>query len=801
MSRLILALFSLLLPGIVIGQGITLSGKVVDDLGQPLEYAGIELFLDSDSTLVSGSISNDKGLFELNNVPIGRYYLNVSYIGFTDKIISGVVVDETMTSLRVDDILLELSSHEMDQVVVSATQYSVKTKLDKKVIRINDEISSGTENAIDILEKSPSLSVDFEGQLTLRGNSNVTILIDGIPIVGDDNNVLSTMPVQTIDKIEIITNPSVKYRADGTAGIINILTKKSKINNLNILASAKVGTDNKYAANINALYKKNRYSFHGQLNYSDFEKYANSIRTRTLFNEKDTTYFRDDFKNRRYYDINNYIAIGNGLRFNNLNLFLNTKYGLFELYKEKNGLQQQWTESPATFHNLWNSNEGSIKWYYLENNLNIGYTSDDKKHTYDGVLFHAYEDGRDIYNTATYDVDEHVHKIGDEKRIQSRQDGVYRYYQMSGDYAYKLDSASTIEAGIFYKLMDRNHLYKQGVYDANRMAWDYAPALTNDISIAHNEYAGYLNYKQQISKLSYQVGLRVEIDDRTIDTDADGTKRTHMYRVTNLFPSLAASYRLSDVLTYRLSFSRRKKLPRPWQIVPYSYAQDKYVTFLGNVELKPEYAYKYETGLLIKAGKYSGDATLYLNDTTDEIWALTIIGEDKTSRSQVVNVDKHVAAGIEVDNTFRLSKALFINLGGSLYTNRYSGYIQNIATTNQNTAWSAKARINFKFLKDTQLSILSSYSSEYAYLQGKFDPYYFTNISIRRSFLGKKLSVSLAFNDILHTTRFNGRHWQWKDFDGYYSNRKRRFLLLGVTYNFNKYSFKNKAVKVKRGAL
>ena len=800
MSKLSNILLFMVFPYFFYAQETTINGSVLDDKNLPIEYASLELFTANYSTLVSGGISNAKGLFQLKEIPVGDYYLRVKFIGFKDKIVPDIVISGDKSIVYLKAIKLELNLTEIDEVVIEGKRASVQNKLDKRIIRINDELSDGTENAIEILEKAPSLSLDIDGNLLLRGNANVTILIDGVPVIGDDNNVLYTLPASTIDNIEIITNPSAKYQSDGTAGIINIKSKKSKVNNLNVLTNVRLGTDNKYAANVNALYKKNNYSFHGQLNYSDFENYANSFRTRTIFNDTDTVFFRDDYRNRRYKDINNYVAIGNGLNFKNLDLFLNTKYGLFELYKIKRGLQQQWTENPLVFNNLWNINDGSIKWNYLENTFNIQYTSEDKKHDLSLVLFHSYEDGRDIYNTITYDVDEQVNPIGDEQHVQSRQDGIYRYYQGRVDYALMLDSTSTIETGLFYRLMDRDRLYKQGEFNENENSFDYVQELTNDISISHSEYAGYVNYRKQKNRLEYQVGLRVEVDDREILTFSNQTERIFPFKATNLFPSLSASYQLNEKLTYRLSFSRRKKLPKPWQIVPYSYSQDNYVTFLGNAELKPEFAFKYETGLLIKAGKYSGEATLYVNDIKNEIWRLTSISENFISRTQLINVEKHIAAGLELDNTFKFNKTVFLNLGGSVYSNYFKGAIQGITGSNENIAWNVKARLNFKILKDTQLMLLSTYNSAYAYLSGSFEPYSFTNLSIRQHFFDKKMSVNLTFNDILRTNRF-ARNWEWVNFDGYYSNRRRRFILLGVSYNFNKYNFKDKSVKVKRGAL
>ena len=800
MSRSFRILLFMAFPYALFAQEVTISGRVLDDKNLPVEYASLELFETTDTTLVTGGITNKKGVFQLKNIAVGTYYLRVKFIGFEDKIISAIEVSKGQNKLRLNDITLVLSSIEMDEVIVETKRASVKNTLDKKIIRINEDISDGTENAIEILEKAPSLSLDIDGNLLMRGNANVTILIDGVPVIGDDNNVLSTLPASTIDNIEIITNPSAKYQSDGTAGIINIKSKKSKVDNLNVLTNVRVGTDNKYAANVNALYKKNKYSFHGQLNYSDFENYANSFRTRTIFNDTDTIFFRDDYKNRRYYDINNYVAIGNGLNFKNFNLFLNTKYGLFELYKIKRGLQQQWTENPLVFNNLWNINEGSIKWNYLENTFNLQYTSENGKRDLTLVLFHSYEDGRDIYNTTTYDLDEQVNQVGEERRIQSRQDGIYRYYQGQVDYAYTIDSTRTSETGLFYRLMDRDHLYKQGEFNTDENAYEFFQELTNDISISHSEYAGYVNYRKQKDRLEYQIGLRVEVDDRDITTFSNQTERTFPLNLMNVFPSVSASYKLNEKLTYRLSFSRRKKLPRPWQIVPYSYSQDNYITYLGNAELKPEFANKYETGLLIKTGKYSGEATLYLNDTNDEIWNLTTVGDDLISRFQLTNVDKHIAAGLELDNTIEFSKTVLLNLGGSVYSNYFRGAIQDIATTNENIAWNVKARLNFKILKDTQLMLLSTYSSEYAILQGSFAPYYFTNFSVRQHFFEKKMSVNITFNDILRTNLY-ARDWEWVNFDGNYANRRRQFILMGVTYNFNKYNFKDKSVKLKRGAL
>ena len=192
MSRSFRILLFMAFPYALFAQEVTISGRVLDDKNLPVEYASLELFETTDTTLVTGGITNKKGVFQLKNIPVGTYYLRVKFIGFEDKIIPSIEVSKGQSKLRLNDITLVLSSIEMDEVVVETKRASVKNTLDKKIIRINEDISDGTENAIEILEKAPSLSLDIDGNLLMRGNANVTILIDGVPIIGDDNNVLST---------------------------------------------------------------------------------------------------------------------------------------------------------------------------------------------------------------------------------------------------------------------------------------------------------------------------------------------------------------------------------------------------------------------------------------------------------------------------------------------------------------------------------------------------------------------------------------------------------------------------------
>lgn len=226
---------------------IKITGKIIDSLAnQPVEYANIVIYRTKDSSMVTGTISKPDGSFIIEGLRPGRYYIDINFIGYYKKKIGEIKLKPEATSIDMGVINLKRSDITLDEVQVAADRPTIEYKIDKKIINVSQQLTSSGGTAVDVLENAPSVKVDMDGNVTLRGSSNFTVLIDGRPTFLQGSEALEQIPASTIDNIEIITNPSAKYDPEGDAGIINIILKKEKGKGLNGVVNASIGRNNKY---------------------------------------------------------------------------------------------------------------------------------------------------------------------------------------------------------------------------------------------------------------------------------------------------------------------------------------------------------------------------------------------------------------------------------------------------------------------------------------------------------------------------------------------------------------------------
>ncbi len=242
-------------PGII-------KGKVEEQgTGQPLEFVNIAVYEKADSSLITGGITDDKGNFEVKGMTYGEYYLVANFVGFNKTKISDIVINEENPLVEIGDIGLKPSTVELNSVNVVADKSPIEYKLDKKVVNVSQMISATGGTAVDALENTPSVQVDIDGNVSLRGSSNFTVLIDGRPSVLSGSDALRQIPASAIENIEIITNPSAKYEPDGNAGIINIVMKKNSLIGVNGIVNASIGTRDKYRGDFTLNYRTKKFNF------------------------------------------------------------------------------------------------------------------------------------------------------------------------------------------------------------------------------------------------------------------------------------------------------------------------------------------------------------------------------------------------------------------------------------------------------------------------------------------------------------------------------------------------------------
>ncbi len=238
-----------------------LSGKVLDNkTHNPLPYSNVVINTERDSTMISGTIASGDGSFILQKIPYGRYYVEVKFIGFDKKIIRDIRITPQHTAVDLGEIMLREAVEQLQEVEVTAERSPVEYHIDKKVVRVSGNLNAIGGSAAEALVNIPSITVDVEGNVSLRGSSSYTVLIDGKPSPLDGSDALRQIPASAVENIEIITNPSAKYDPDGLAGIINVITKKRALDGFSGLVNASVGTGDKYRGDFLINYKNDKFS-------------------------------------------------------------------------------------------------------------------------------------------------------------------------------------------------------------------------------------------------------------------------------------------------------------------------------------------------------------------------------------------------------------------------------------------------------------------------------------------------------------------------------------------------------------
>ncbi len=290
---------------------LTLKGKVIDqDAGVPLEYATISIFRLPMNKLVNGNITDELGNFDIKVKP-GNYDVKIEFLGYQEKVMSNVELKPDASVKDLGEISLASEAASLDEVIVTEEKSSMQLGLDKKIFNVGKDLSARGGNASDLLDNVPSVQVDIEGNVSLRGSGNVRILIDGMPsgLLGNGTNGLRAIQANTIEKIEVITNPSARYAAEGMAGIINIVMKKNQKKGFNGSFDATVGVPTKYGLSANLNYRANKFNFFVNYGVSYNQSPGGGFNTITLI-EPDTTFITEQLTERKRGGINNNIRFG-----------------------------------------------------------------------------------------------------------------------------------------------------------------------------------------------------------------------------------------------------------------------------------------------------------------------------------------------------------------------------------------------------------------------------------------------------------------------------------------------------------
>ena len=770
-----------------------LSGTVYDSDGIAVEYATVSLFSLRDNKLITGGITDEKGHFKIEKIKLGAYAVHIKFIGFNTKVIKPVYIAPKGRGKgqgieqNLGKIILEASSIEVDDVNVVADKAHVQYKIDKKVVNVSQDMNSAAGSAVDILENTPSIDVDIDGNVSLRGSGNFTVLIDGKPTVLDASDVLQQIPANSIENIEIITNPSAKYDPDGAAGIINVIMKKKKYAGFNGIINLSAGTQDRYKGDILLNYKAGKFSFTAGMDYRDEKRYGSGYQERITY-YPDTTFFMN-YSGERNVDIYG-LGFRGGVDYyinDNNTISLSGRYGDREFQRIAESYYHEWSK-PFNVEDYY-LRDNTFGYLGTAYNIDLTYTLKLKKpnQKFETLLFYSKWDGLrfDDQNKYITDNDDNIIDNNPEKRkadvISPRESYRYQF-----DYTSPVGVNGMLEAGWQGRLDYTNSDY---VYSYDSLGtWIIDTVLSNSLKYDRNIQAIYGTYANSIGGFDYKLGLRMEYTDRLIDQYTTGDK--FPVNRFDYFPSAYITRELNKKQQIQLSYSRRINRPRGRNLNPFPNYSDPYNIQVGNPALEPEYVDSYELNYQKSFKKSFVSVEAFYRRTNNIFTRIRVLGDDNILYTTYDNLNHDNSLGMEFVANLNLLK--WWRLNGSLSSYYYSilGEIDGDNISEESFNWRFRLNNTFSFKTNTRIQLTGFYTAPSATAQGTRDAFYFASIAVRQDLLNKKLSITAQLKDIFNT--FGHRFTSESD-DFYVRTdfvRQGQVFMLSLTYRINNYKDK-----------
>jgi outer membrane receptor for ferrienterochelin and colicins len=787
---------------------IKVTGKVVDKKSnQPLEFATVTLKNQNNPKAISGGITNNKGEYEADVIP-GVYDITIDFISFKSIDIKGKNISEK-TSLGT--IGLEEDASQLNEVVIRAEKSSVEIKLDKKVYNVGQDMMVRGGTVSDVLDNVPSVSVDTEGNVSLRGSDNIRILIDGRPSYAVNiAEALRQLPADAIDKVEVITNPSARYDAEGGSGIINIILKKGKNQGFNGTIIASTGIPEAYGLSANVNYKTEKLNYFTTAGYNHRTNEGGGKTNSEYFNEdgsiknyldedRETERTRDGFNGRAGVE---WTVAPNTYWTNAINYEKNTGEDEDLINYSNYDAAHVFT---STSYRLNSGDTGSENASFTSN-LIKNFNDKGHKLTVDASLSRNTDDSQSVIT-------------GSDNFNNTINNQIQKQAQLQADYVLPLGEGSQFEAGYKGNFGDLNNVYSVSGEDKKPIS-----NLSNTLDYKENINALYTQYGFKKNKFSYLFGLRWENTNIHVNLLED-PKDFNTKKYNNFFPSAFISYEISDQSNLTTSYSKRLSRPRGRFMNPAVNYSSNVNIFQGNPDLDPSLTNKFDIGYIKRWEKVTFNTSAYFEDTKDVFSfvrspngnIVTPDGEVVTPapgeeidgipviKSQPINLGKEQKFGFEFTLNYTPFKIWRINSNFNFYNVKTTGEHSYEDTTgklitqdldNQATTWFARvnSKLTLPYKIDWQLN--ATYNGEQKTAQGKNLDQFGMNTAFSKDIMKDKATIAFNISDIFNTrvmrsytnienqTQYNQSYISQTSY-GEMQFRKRQFNL-SFTYRFNK---------------
>lgn len=767
-------------------RGGVISGRVLNASdSQPMEYVNIALFRSSDSSLVTGTITNPDGHFALEKIPAGDYYLRLTFLGFNDRYTDEVIVGSRTLHTDLGDLKMEAVAAEIGGVSIVADRAKVEYQIDKRVINVSQDIVAKGGTAVSVLENTPSVMVDPEGNVSLRGSYDYVVLIDGKPTALKGSDALKQISAASIKQIEVITNPSAKYEADGKAGIINIIQKKDKLQGMNGTASLSLGTQNKNSGNMLINYRKNKVNVFAGIDYAK-NKYVTDITVKNQsFLEAGTQYIDETVQQYNHND-NLSGKLGIDYEMNDKNAFsLSGNYGL-QGYDQ--GAHAQFNYFYSDSQKQYFKSNGDLDVTGNVPGLNIDYTHKfAENHSLSISGTYSAWDGMDENLFTEYTTDENYKEQATQSSLSYTKDNFNYQYRLNADYK-KPVKTGTLEAGFQYRYENRMDDLDFRNLDVETNEWITNALYTYKLDYSNDIYSGYATYSATRWGIGYMAGVRTEYFTRTIKFSND--EDAYNYDKFMLYPSLHLTKSIKDKHQFQLSYSRRINRPLPWLLNKTPGYIDPNNIFQGSPELEPEFTDAFELNYRVICNKvFTLSTQTYYRNTTNSFNTNRTLGEDGIMVHELINADRSQSYGIELGMDFNLTPWWQLSTGTNLY--HYSlDATSAFADTRSNNTFDARIISNFTFKKGTRIQAIGYVRGPSIDAQGENGGFYTVNLAVSQSILKGKVNVGLSAQNLFNSIQFDYLAVSDNYNNSYKIATEGLLLQFTASYSFN--NFQNK---------
>ncbi len=756
-------------------QGIEIQGKVIEgETQQPVEFATIMIGDNETKKPITGATTDEKGNFKLRTKAT-NFYIEISFIGFTNKTITEF--DRQNQKINLGTIVLSTDSETLDEVVVRAEKSSTEFKLDKRVFNVGKDLSNTGASALEVLNNVPSVNVDIEGEISLRGSQGVQVLINGKPsvIANESGNALGTITAEMIEKIEVITNPSAKYDAEGTSGIINIVIKKEEKKGINGSVTVNTGFPNNHSVGLSLNRRTEKFNLFSQIGagYRTFPSESEGI-NKDLRNNTTINSLGNGDKNENFYNF----VLGTDYHINDLSVITLSGSFAYEVESEFSNTNFRQLDASQALVSEWNrveTTEATNPKFQYE----LQYKKDFKDNKEHSLLMSA--TGRSFAKDQTSEFDNSTVSGANRNILQdTRTDFKNANYTFKIDYTKPYSDKFTLETGAQYDIGDVANDF--AVNEQINGEWVNDANLTNIFDFNQKVLGAYSTAAYEGDKAGLKLGLRLENTD--LNTLLENTNEKNSQNYTNLFPSVHTSYKLTENFSLQAGYSRRIFRPRLWDLNPFFNIRNNFSIRTGNPNLQPQFTDSYELNSIYIVGKTSMNFGIYHRYTTDVVERVATF-LDNVSTTQPFNIGTERTTGLEFNAKYSPTKWFTIN--GDInynYFNRQGTYELTSFDFNADQ-WSSKVTTKFKLPAKIDLEITGHYRSSYKTFQSIRSGNAFADLGLRKKIMNGKAIINLSIRDVFASRFFENETTQ--DTFYLYSRRQRgRFTTLGISFGFGK---------------